>query len=45
MTGQCDDGCEAGWTGSFCEKGIFNFQGNAKLNKTYKDFQMTDLRL
>lgn len=40
MTGQCDDGCEAGWTGSFCERGICVFKGNTqntKLNKTDKE--------
>lgn len=24
VTGQCDGGCNAGWTGTLCEKGIFS---------------------
>lgn len=24
VTGQCDKGCEVGWTGTLCEQGIFS---------------------
>lgn len=25
VTGQCDEGCAAGWTGSLCDKGKKNY--------------------
>ena len=26
MTGHCDNGCDAGWRGALCDKGLFSFQ-------------------
>lgn len=28
VTGQCDRGCDAGWTGSFCDKGNYKYIDN-----------------
>lgn len=31
VTGQCNGGCNAGWTAIFCDKGIFLFQSILRL--------------
>lgn len=43
MTGLCDQGCDAGWTGTLCEKGVFSIKlgkicSKLQKKKIIKDF-------
>lgn len=40
MTGKCDKGCEAGWTGIFGDNGTFSVKKNNK-QKIFMRFQKT----
>lgn len=39
LTGRCDDGCEAQWTGDFCERKNATINTNIKLLNTLKNIK------